>query len=610
MSSTVYDVKVKYTLDDSASKGLKGIGSAADKAAGSAFSLKSALAAVGGVALLHKGKELLLDFNTEMDKLKNSMTTVMQMNLHMPFQKAAASADDLFETFQAMAKKSPLLTSDFMEMAAAIAPAIATAGGGLEKIKKITQGSLQAGLAFGISPHQMQMDIQEMLNGAVRITSRTIRPLLASQGLDHLEFNAKSSKERAMITEKILTDPALLQAAQRAAHTMSGEFSTIKDNVQITFGEIGRPMMDRITAQFRQINVWIEEHPRLIKDWATSFSETLTKGFTYFQEVASFFVDHQQVLFSLAKAFLVLQGGKLASSFITGGLTKLDHIASAVSTSLANYGQAGIGGVVKGFGGMIPVIGTTVTALSALAAGLTLAGDILSHNNEKQRAQMGAMNESSGAFGDRIKRRDQIEKMLAGGVSADLRPRLTNELSTLNSALKDPEKLGEALKTLNEASLKQGGAGLRDLTAGDLRNPVILQKLFPGLDTFASDPTENANNRRIFDTTMQLLGAVAGIPQELSAFTGAIKQQSQGNDLLFQQAMKFVAPDQFGMPTPKETKSPTEGYALGKGEINVNIQRVEVASEDPDRFVFGLVQVAENGIRHATQSAHTLPGGF
>jgi len=51
------------------------------------------------------------------------------------------------------------------------------------------------------------------------------------------------------------------------------------------------------------------------------------------------------------------------------------------------------------------------------------------------------------------------------------------------------------------------------------------------------------------------------------------------------------------------------GNATGK-DVNINIQKVEVASSDPDRFIFGLVNMAEQVLKHPTQSQHTIAGGF
>ena len=349
-TSTVYDVKVKYTADTSnAGKGIEDLAKKTDKAKESTFSLKHALEALAIKEVFSLGVEHLLGFNQEMDNLKISMTTVMQMNMHMPFEKAAASADKLFETFQAMAKKSPLMTKDFMEMAAQIAPAISMAGGGVNKLQSMTQGALTAGLAFNVRPEQMAMDIQEMFGGNVRLTSRTARQLLASQGLDHNEFNNKSATERAQITEKILTDPAVLTAAERMAHTMAGETSTFKDNLQIALGKVGKPLMEAVTKELKNWNLWLDKNANRLELIGHRIGDTLVTGFGYVRDAFKWIWDHGDMLIKIAEAYAAIKIGGGLGSMLGGGLKGLGGLGALgnpVGGASGALGKAGLLGEV------------------------------------------------------------------------------------------------------------------------------------------------------------------------------------------------------------------------------------------------------------------------
>lgn len=607
-TTTGYGVKIKYSVDGNAASGLKGIAAASDRAAKSTFSLKSALAAVGGVALLHKGKELLFDFNSEMERLKNGMTTVMQMNMHMPFEKAHASAEKLFFTFQEMAKVSPLLTSDFMHMASMIAPAIAQAGGGVQKLQKMTQGALLAGLAFNIRPDQMAMDIQEMFGGNVRLTSRTARQLLAAKNLDHHEFNAKSASERASITESILGDPALIAASERAAHTMSGEVSTIKDNIQIAFGEIGKPLMGEITSQFRQINTWIQSHPKAIQDWSNTFATTLKNGFEGIKSIAAWFMDHRELIMSLAKTFVMFKGAQIATNVFknfTDGVAGLAKGASGAASAITAVFAGGSGGtVVGGFTSLIGILGGAggvIAGLAAFAGALEVASHLLYNNVEADRkAKEAAMSlhEATGEYPGLQGRRAELQRSLAGsGLNAGVRMRQLMELEGLEKKLQDPEKLGLALRKISEAADAGGKGSFKDLPREAFLDQRFAGKYLPNL--FSGDEADMAKN-------MEALNEVTGVMKAIRDF-GVIDQGK-----FLDEVLRYAFPDQFGMPTPKEaTPDVQETWkGLDHKDVNVTIQKVEVASEDPDRFVMGLVNVAENGIRHATQSAHTIAGGF
>lgn len=48
----------------------------------------------------------------------------------------------------------------------------------------------------------------------------------------------------------------------------------------------------------------------------------------------------------------------------------------------------------------------------------------------------------------------------------------------------------------------------------------------------------------------------------------------------------------------------------GKSDVNVTIQKIEVASDDPDRFVHGVVSAAEQIANNPTQAQSVIVGGF
>ncbi len=594
-NSTVYDISVKYRMDDKATGGIKGLASATDKAASSAWSLKGALAAAGGMAALHFGKELLVDFNQEMDDLKISMTTVMQMNMHMPFEKASAAADKLFFTFQDMAKVSPAMTKDFMEMASAIAPAVSAAGGDIGKLEKMTQGAIGAGIAFHVRPDQMSMDIQEMLAGNVRLSSRTANQMIRSQGLDHKEFNALSGKDRAKMTEKILGDPAIMKALERSSHTMAGEMSTVKDNLQIALGEVGRPMMVAMTEEVRKWNTWIENHPKLIKEYVTSFANMIKDAFSFVKSVGGWLVDNRELLFSIAKAFLLFKGAQMGSNMVktfAEGISKMGSSLMDGANTIKGMFSTG-GGFVSVLGAMPGAIGAAVQGLSLFVGALEIASALLnthSAQDKKNRENAISLNEATGDIPGLLERNKDIRKNWKGA-SADAKEKMQTELFANNAKL-GPEGMGLALRKINEVSEKNGGASLKDMS-NDV-NGLLSRTLLAQLpDTYSHDSvTENTKIMRQVDAT-------------LTHF-----QNMTAADRL--EALKVAFPDQYGMPTPAEDKSPGKDWSGGNGDtkVSVTINKVEVASEDPDRFVFGLVQIADQAVKHRTQSKHAMSGGL
>lgn len=597
-TSTIYDVRVKYALDDKASTGVKGIASATDKAAQSAFSLKGALAAIGGVGALKLGKTLLVDFNSELDQMKIGLTAVMQMQLKYPFEKARIEADKLFNTFQQMAKKSPATTKDFMEMGNAIAPVVAMMGGGPDKIAKLAQGGILASQAFGERADIVGLDIKQMLMGTVSSKDRIAQQLIASRGMDSTKFNALDAKQRASMTESMLQDPALLKAADTMGESFKGQISTLQDQLQITFGQAGLPLMQAMTSEIKKWNTWIEKHPKLIQQWVTSFGETVKTGFEYVRSVASWFVDHRDLLADLGKTLLLMKSSQMAGNVFRKFTDGVGSLADTIKRQVAAFNGGGVGGLVGAAGGFT---GLTTTIFSKVIPGLALfssalgiASSLLSSRNEQDRKAREAaisLQEATGEIPKLMSQRENLKKLMGSTTDATLRGRFSNEMEGLTKKIYSPETLGIALRKISEASEQHGGTSLKTLahdTSGLLSNNLIHQ--LP--ETF--DPKNLEDNRRILTEVDKTLKAFQNLPSDLR-----------------EQALKYAFPEQYGMPTPKETPAPSADWGdLKPPKVEVNIQTVEVASEDPDRFVFSLVKIAENGIRHATQSQHTTPGGF
>lgn len=599
-TSTVYDIKVRYAMDGNASKGVKALANDTDKAAKNAMSLKGALAAIGGIALLKGAKSALIDFNSEIDQMKIGLTAVMQMQLKMPFEKAKDEAQKLFNVFQELAKKSPATTKDFMEMGNAIAPVVAMMGGGPDKIAKLAQGGVLASQAFGERADVVALDIKQMLSGTVSSKDRVAQQLIASKGMDSTKFNAKSGKERATLTESMLQDPALLKAADQMGESFAGQSSTLRDQLEMTLGQVGLPLMQALTSEFKKINTWIEKHPKLIKEWVTSFGNGIKDAFEFLKGVAGFFIDNKDLIFSLAKALLIFKGAQLAQNVFKRFTDGVGGLADTMKKGLGGLGggmggflEGGIGGVAKKFGNMIPVLGTVIGGLGLLGDVATTAAQAITGQREEEKKAKENLISLWEAVEDVPTMISQAKGLTAGIKKApegELKQRMTTELEGIEKKLYNPQKMGLALRKLNEESVKMGGKDLSKYSQQDLTT-AKLQHHLPNV--FAGAGTDTKKMDDLF-ATLKLLE----------------KQFGRGHDIQME-ILKHAFPDQFGMPTPEEAPKVTGDWSKGdKPEVNVTIQRVEVASEDPDRFVFGLVQIADRALKHSTQSQHTTPGGF
>lgn len=572
-----------------------------DKASDSAFSLKGAVAALGLVEIFHAGKEALVDFNMEMDKLKIGMTTVMESNLHMPFEKARKEADKLFYTFQQLAKKSPVTTKDYMEMASMISPAVAMAGGGPDKLAKLTQGAITAGLAYGSSSQLVGMDIQEMLMGNVTKRNRLGNQLLGSVGMESKEFNAKSGSDRAQLVEKMLDSPGLKHAAERFGETFAGMTSTFKDNIQIALGEVGKPLMVSMTAEVKKWNTWIEKHPQTIAKIQSQLTSMVKSGFDFIQNSVSWLVDHKDTILEIGKIFVAFKGAQMATGILSNAVNGVASFVKGLQgagTMIAQNGASLSGGfssiasVITGAGGLIP-------AFTALGAAVWILKEHMwSESEDNKRAKdFGAdIQKALGMSGSDSIRMHELQQELKTGklpggsiMNEHQMGTAKTELDKVSARFYDPENMGKALKGMNTLWGEKG------LGENSIRDMSLDEK---GLDIFGKSGMSTNEFNSLYTSNKADQHVIAEIENFLKDFSALSHDQKMA-------AMQSAFPDQFPA-TQKVEEGGWHPTNPEKTDVHVTIEKIEVASEDPDRFVFGLVKALGDVGKHPTQARSSL----
>lgn len=596
-NSTIYDVKVRYALDDRASKGANNISSACDKAANKAFSLKHALAAIGGAAVLKKGYDALVGFNSEIDSMKINLSTIMQLQLKMPFEKANVEAQKLFSTFQEMAKKSPATTKDFMEMSAAIAAPIAMLGGGPDKLAKLTQGAIIAGQAFSERADVVALDIKQMLMGTVSSKDRVAQQLISSQGMDSTKFNAMDATKRASLVENMLEAEPLKKAADAMGESFKGQVSTFQDMLQITLGQVGKPLMEGMTAEIKKWNTWIEKHPKMIQQYVSSFSSMIKGAFDFVKTTAGWLVEHKDLLFAIGKTFLVFKGAQIGTQVFkkfTDGIGNLvGGMKDAGSTirGIFSGGAGGVGGAFKGLVGILQGAGGVIPALGLFAGALGVVAELLNTHAESDRKARDAalsLHEATGEIPMALERNKEIKKNWKS-YSPEMKERLQQEYFNNNAKMSNPEILGTALRKISEESEKHGGLSLKNMDMAQLQKAFITA--MP--DTFDSrNIAENTKIMKEVESTLNLIN------------NKSIEERRE--------ILKHAFPEQWGksLDSAKMPDAASNWTAPKGTDVNITIQKIEVASEDPDRFVFGLVKIGEQVSKHPTTSQHATPGGM
>lgn len=614
-ASTIYDVKVRYTLDDKAGKGAKALAGEMDRAGKSASTLSGALAGIGLAGAFMAGKKLLIDFNSEIDQMKIGMTTIINMQLKKPWEEASKAADGLFVKFQELAKKSPATTKDFMTMAAAITPVITSLGGGIDKIEKLTQGAVLAGIATGTRADVAALDIKQMLMGTVTERDMMAQQLISSTGMTKEAFNDLDAAARGSMVENLLQSPSLLKAADEFGASFAGQVAAFTDQLQIGLGVVGKPLMAAMGQEVKKWNDWIEKHPRTIARISKEIGTFLKDSFEFISKSVGWLVEHRDTIMAIGKTFLVFKGASLATGLIGDAAKGIGGFVESLKkggNSITNLFSSGLGGggitggfnalskALTGIGGAVPAL-----ALLATAAG-ELWGIFTQHNNdEKAKSLRMSFDEALGETGTSARRLGEIEKMFApkyvNGVASseaealkksdfEKYTRLITEKQTLENKFKDPALLGAFIRGMDEARKKAGMHGLKDMSYQDFIEHGKTGLSFSMFEKLYADSADAKDILSNLNETLQRFGMI----------DKATKWD----------AFRLAFPDQFPGYKPDAAKTELSNWkdpgAGEKTDVKVTIHRIEVASDDPDRFVFGMVNAFSKMAKNPTQAASAI----
>lgn len=615
-TSTVYDVKVRYALDDKATRGARNLAGEFDRAGRSALSLRGAIAGVGLAGVFMAGKRALIDFNSEVDQMKIGMTTIMNMQLKKPWAEASKSADGLFTKFQEMAKKSPATTRDFMIMANALTPVIASLGGGTDKIANITQGAVIAGLATGTRADVASLDVKQMLMGNVTERDMMAQQLISAKGMSKESFNDMDVAARASMVEEMLQDPALLRAADEFGKSFAGQVSTFKDQLQIALGTVGKPLMSALSAEVSRWNQWIEKHPRTIAAISAKIGGMLKSSFQFIGKTVGWLIEHKETLFTLGKIFLAFKGAQMATGLIGGFARGISNLTEGLKQSTAKI--TGPTGVVTGFGrlaGVISGVGGLLPAFAGLAVAAVSLWDVFTDWVDGRPGGKGGKDpsfyEALGDIAPQLDRKRQLDKTLAGKTdprfsnfsgksafdgSSDLYNRLVTEQKALNDKFMSPEMWGSAIQEIDKVLASNGKPLIKDAESEDLLKYGMM-----------GDSVPYFNDERLRLENLMGQQTVSDSMLELATVANAFAEDLTESQRLL--ALKYAYPDQFGaLPVPADDPKTQWGNGKGgeKANINVTIHRIEVAADDPDRFVFGMVKALNNVSKNPTQAASAI----
>ncbi len=649
MAETVYDVKVRYMTDDRASRGLRGIEQAARGAGKESDSLSKTLMRVGaGVAAwkgFSLGKSLLIDFNSQIEQATISMSGLMMMNQGGTFAENQRKANALIEQFQQDAKASTATTADFVAMASNITAPLTQAGASMKDLREVTKGAVVAAGAFGISGEMAGLDIQQALAGTLSSKDRFAKLL----GLDPESWNKMVRDNPAAAIPgllKVFNQPAIKQMAEAQANTFAGQWSTLKDNMQIALGKVGLPLMKELGKEFARISQWMDNNPERVNEIAREIASALVTGFKAVRDAMKFLYDNRETIMILAKAFLAFK----ATNYVVSGVQNLANSISvfAKSSDIAAKGMAG-------FAGKLPGIAAGLAAVHGIAQGIAdkIVDDAIQEMESRENVSF--QSERARFLGsDKVgsidfMRYQQLQRSARQrGYTDDTGAKMFSDASARSRAerLKQSragvftaaDKLmgASVLDAMTrQAGIKEGMTGARKLTVGDVArmqgvtsgNHGTIQALLGAAraqgytgdagSLMQMNPQELVNMigsnidklwKDLGDTRGgdDFLGALEGVSNALKMHAGLLDKLESNS--AWETRMKGIS---------ESVNSGLTSFAAWVGEgankaasaqrnTNVTIRKIEVVSDDPDRFAMNLVGAFQDYNKSPTQAVNAI----
>lgn len=577
-ASTQYDVSLRYIVDDRASASVRNLDSGLRASAASSSNLANKLGGLGamvaGVFGVREAGKALIGFNQNMEDAKNTIAGLFQLNEKgTTFADNMGKAEFLVGRFQERAKASVGTTADMVAMASALAQPLSAVGATLKQNEDIVVSTVVASKAMGIAAEVAARDIDQALRGQFHVVDQFSSKILGPLGFvgeeGRARFNQMSAAQRFATVNQALSQKAIADMAKAQETSFSGVFSTLQDNIGIAVGKIGLPLFKEITAEIRSWNQWLESNGESLSAWGHDLGKSLVTAFRYVREVAGFLFEHREALLTVAKIWAGVKLAGFAGSAISGTFGSL----GALGGNFAAIG-AGTSGVASGLGAFGTSLVSTTANVASLGAAALTAGMLIGN-----------------AFGE------WANKVKTNEVKADiLGPNLLRNVGTL-------QKMGRAG---DEALGLTGAREVQGLMLKTMGKSGLLRDGRVDVGSVAEMLSADRGLREQFATQLGMTEIVRNIFGQArgTRATGTAEEVAQ---TLARYLDPIFASYRDSMVKPPDAK---KAPSADKPKVNVTIQRIEVATDDPDRFVMSAVQMFRRVAANPGQARRTLREGF
>jgi hypothetical protein len=250
--------------------------------------------------------DALIGFNARAEQSKMGLAGIAGMNLKLPWEEAKKAADELYAGLQEDAAKTPAETSELVEFSQQIAGAYLAAGKNMKDLRQFTTQAVVAAKMLK-AEGTAATDIKQAIQGRVGVKDMFASNIVKSLGMTNEQFNAKSMQERADLFAKGLNNPTIRAAMEEYETQWDGVTSTLKDNIAIILGEVGKPLFNALKKLLGRIGRWVQDNKGAI-----------VKFFKPMGDAMAFLVKNGEsvilVLKGITAALLVMNAASIAAA--------------------------------------------------------------------------------------------------------------------------------------------------------------------------------------------------------------------------------------------------------------------------------------------------------
>lgn len=645
-STTSYDVKLRFLLEDRAGPGAehlaRKLGDAGHAAEGLSHVLRHLTTIAGGYLGVRGLYEHFVKFNEEVQNAKISLTAMIEGGFGVPFDHARAQADGLYNSFQQFSTQLPVMTQNLLEFSRGVAVSVQQAGGSIKDIKTITEMGAAGAQTYGFDPAYAAREISELLAGNANNRMLFVKQLA---GMGHKtidELRKMTGSQRLDFLKTTLTSPAMADAIKAMSSSFAGVTSTLKDKLWIQLGKVGLPLFKAITAEVAHWNDWLNKNQAKVDQLTRTVGTDLVEAFRVVNNVFAFVYNHADTLIKIGEVWAAVKVGGLLGSGLSGlvssGANALSMLGSPLGAAKAAEAGAEAG---------LSVVQALPLAGKALAAGVALGhladnalhlSDMLSHSQNVNGERLDMSDPTTAKYAQMRRSEDAMDKDLdiarqqlanvkgAGGTMAAA-GLLQQEIFSKQKAnlVQDMIRRGDfnwqvhGTDAVARHDLKASGYFTDAETNAIIKDPATQEALF--------SITSGTYRSRRKDAAGAADAAWSSLPDAIkkSVDRQAVSQALMAKEL---QTMSTFISGRFAPAVLLNAKAVDDVLSMfidhnvamaGRGRASAqrgttihhhyHHQRIEVQSNDPDRFAFGLMKAFHSAAKNPSQALDALREG-